>query len=127
MRLSLKLCIASVIVLTQLVCGALCWGRKGYFTKETAAAVKKLLPESAKGDLASVCSWPDEIQRFSQWQWTKPLHYVNINFELYRRDYNYMRDCKDSEGNKDMCVTGAIYNYTNQLVSASVRRELHFY
>lgn len=27
-------------------------------------------------------------------------------------------DCHDSAGHKDMCVTGAIYNYTKQLVSS---------
>lgn len=28
-------------------------------------------------------------------------------------------DCHDASGHKDRCVTGAIYNYTKQLESAS--------
>uniref|UniRef100_A0A1J3H088 Aspergillus nuclease S1 n=1 Tax=Noccaea caerulescens TaxID=107243 RepID=A0A1J3H088_NOCCA len=127
MGLSLRLCIASVIVLTQLVHGALCWGKdghytvckiaEGYFEEETVAAVKKLLPESAKGELASVCSWPDEIKIFSEWDWTSALHYVNT--PDYRCNYEYCRDCHDSHKHKNVCVTGAIFNYTKQLMTAS--------
>ncbi|KAL1201810.1 Endonuclease 5 [Cardamine amara subsp. amara] len=127
MRLSLRMWIVSVVVLTQLVNGALCWGKEGhytvckiaegYFEEETIAAVKKLLPESAQGDLATFCSWPDEIKKLSQWQWTSTLHYVNT--PEYRCNYEYCRDCHDTQKHKDWCVTGAIFNYTNQLMSAS--------
>lgn len=37
--------------------------------------VQDLLPEVAQGDLASVCSWADEV-RF-RYRWASPLHYVN--------------------------------------------------
>ena len=65
--------------------------RQGYFEEETVAAVKKLLPESSQGggDLASFCSWPDEIKHLSQWQWTSSLHYVNT--PEYRCNYQYCR------------------------------------
>ncbi|XP_010434155.1 PREDICTED: endonuclease 5 isoform X2 [Camelina sativa] len=127
MRLSLRLWLASVLVLTQLVSGALCWGKEGhytvckiaegYFEDDTIAAVKKLLPESAEGDLAAFCSWPDVIKHLSQWKWTSVLHYVNT--PEYRCNYEYCRDCHDANKHKDWCVTGAIFNYTNQLISAS--------
>ncbi|XP_010439450.1 PREDICTED: endonuclease 5-like [Camelina sativa] len=127
MRLSLRLWLASVLVLTQLVSGALCWGKEGhytvckiaegYFEDDTIAAVKKLLPESAEGDLAAFCSWPDEIKHLSQWKWTSVLHYVNT--PEYRCNYEYCRDCHDANKHKHLCVTGAIFNYTNQLISAS--------
>ncbi|CAH2078355.1 unnamed protein product [Thlaspi arvense] len=131
MGLSLRLWLSSVLVLTQLVHGALCWGKdghytvckiaEGYFEEETVAAVKKLLPETAEGDLASVCSWPDEIKRFSEWQWTSSMHYINT--PEYRCNYEYCRDCHDTHGHKDWCVTGAIFNYTKQLMSASVNSQ----
>ncbi|KAG2323689.1 hypothetical protein Bca52824_006417 [Brassica carinata] len=92
--------------------------------EETIAAVKKLLPESSAqggGDLASFCSWPDEIKHFSQWQWTSSLHYVNT--PDYRCNYQYCRDCQDSHMQKDRFVTGAIFNYTSQLMSASVNSQ----
>ncbi|CAN8231115.1 unnamed protein product [Cochlearia groenlandica] len=123
----MRLWIVSVVVLTQLVHGALCWGREGhytvcklaevYFEDDTIAAMKKLLPESAQGDLASVCSWPDEIKYLSQWQWTSSLHYINT--PDYRCNYEYCRDCHDNNKRKDWCVAGAIFNYTNQLMLAS--------
>lgn len=120
---------------------------QSYFEEETVAAVKKLLPESADGDLASVCSWPDEIKHHWQWRWTSPLHYVDT--PDYRCNYEYCRsfilpssnclpvfpvfiseiqslccglcegDCHDTHKHQDRCVTGAIFNYTMQLMSAS--------
>lgn len=120
---------------------------QSYFEEETVAAVKKLLPESAEGDLASVCSWPDEIKHHWQWRWTSPLHYVDTpdyrcNYEYCRRfillyykfltlfNFFHIRipihmfclcegDCHDTHKHQDRCVTGAIFNYTMQLMSAS--------
>lgn len=151
MNSSLRLWLTRALVLTQLIHGALCWGKEGhytvckiaevmprrwllcgslllkaitfigsqmfvsankkkrrylllisdsdnnifsnalksYFEEETVAAVKKLLPESAQGDLASVCSWPDEIKHHWQWRWTSPLHYVDT--PDYRCNYEYCR------------------------------------
>lgn len=136
MNSSLRLWFARVLVLTQLIHGALSWGKEGhytvckiaesYFEEETVAAVKKLLPESAQGDLASVCSWPDEIKHHWQWRWTSPLHYVDT--PDYRCNYQYCRDCHDTHKHQDRCVTGAIFNYTMQLMSASEnsRRIVHY-
>jgi hypothetical protein len=47
--------------------------------------VKELLPESAEGDLANVCSWPDEI-RF-HYHWSSALHYVDT--PDFRCNYEY--------------------------------------
>ncbi|KAB5533957.1 hypothetical protein DKX38_017043 [Salix brachista] len=112
-----------VLVLLQSVTGTLGWGKEGhyatckiaegYLTAEALAAVKELLPESAEGDLANVCSWPDEI-RF-HYHWSSALHYVDT--PDFRCNYEYCRDCHDSSGRKDRCVSGAIYNYTSQLSS----------
>ncbi|KAG5221690.1 endonuclease [Salix suchowensis] len=112
-----------VLVLLQSVTGILGWGKEGhyatckiaegYLTAEALAAVKELLPESAEGDLANVCSWPDEI-RF-HYHWSSALHYVDT--PDFRCNYEYCRDCHDSSGRKDRCVSGAIYNYTSQLSS----------
>jgi S1/P1 Nuclease len=48
---------------------------QSYLTEKTKEAVLDLLPEVAHGDLASVCSWPDEV-RF-RYRWSSPLHYIN--------------------------------------------------
>lgn len=42
-----------------------------YLTDEAARAVQDLLPAVAEGDLASVCSWADEM-RFP-YRWASPL------------------------------------------------------
>ncbi|CAK7350684.1 unnamed protein product [Dovyalis caffra] len=115
-----------VLVLLQLVSGILGWGEEGhyatgkiaegYLTAEALAAVKELLPESAEGDLANVCSWPDEIKSLSQYRWSSALHFADT--PDLKCNYEYCRDCHDSAGSQDRCVTGAIYNYTYQLSSA---------
>ncbi|XP_050895831.1 endonuclease 4-like [Lathyrus oleraceus] len=97
------------------------WGREGhyvvckitqeYLSENALFAVKQLLPDSAHGDLAALCSWPDEI-RF-HYHWSSALHYAITPDFLC--NYQYCRDCHDSYGRKHRCVTGAIHNYTMQL------------
>ncbi|KAL5986896.1 hypothetical protein ACLOJK_015230 [Asimina triloba] len=88
---------------------------QGLLTEDAATAVRLLLPDYADGDLAAVCSWPDEIRHHFGWRWTSPLHYVDT--PDFRCNYEYCRDCHDSAGNKDRCVSGAIYNYSMQLTT----------
>ncbi|CAL5344910.1 unnamed protein product [Camellia sinensis] len=133
--------IGRVILLLQLVPGILGWGKEGHYTickiaegylsEDASAAVKELLPDHAEGDLASVCSWADEI-RF-HFHWSGPLHYVDTpdfrcNYSYCLNDVSYCKnssisnlawDCHDTAGHKNRCVTGAIYNYTMQLMSYS--------
>ncbi|XP_026410677.1 endonuclease 4-like isoform X1 [Papaver somniferum] len=111
----------TTFLLLQLLPGILGWGKEGHYaickiaegllTEDAAAAVKMLLPEIAQGELAAVCSWADEV-RF-HYRWSGPLHYVDT--PDFRCNYEYCRDCHDSGGHKDRCVTGGIYNYTMQL------------
>lgn len=49
--------------------------------------VKELLPASAEGDLAAVCSWPDEIRRKAHYHWSSVLHYVDT--PDFFCNYNY--------------------------------------
>lgn len=49
--------------------------------------MKKLLPEYANGELAAVCSWPDEIKRLPQWRWTSGLHFADT--PDYKCNYEY--------------------------------------
>ncbi|KAI4299308.1 hypothetical protein L6164_032777 [Bauhinia variegata] len=104
--------------------GVLGWGKEGhyaickiaeeYLSEGALLAVKQLLPDSAGGDLAELCSWADEIRW--HFHWSSALHYVDT--PDFKCNYDYCRDCHDSYGHKDRCVTGAIYNYTMQLKSA---------
>ncbi|XWS12718.1 hypothetical protein CRYUN_Cryun37aG0114300 [Craigia yunnanensis] len=118
--------IGRVLVLMQLVHGVVGWGKdghyavckiaEGYLTDDALATVKELLPDSAGGEFASVCSWADDIKWYYKWRWTSPLHYVDT--PDFKCNYKYCRDCHDSAGHINSCVTGAIFNYTKQLFSA---------
>ncbi|WOK93976.1 endonuclease 2 [Canna indica] len=111
-----------LLLLGAAVPSAQAWGKEGHymvckiaeelFSKRAKAAVLNLLPESAGGDLAAVCSWADEI-RF-RYRWSSPLHYVDTPGVC---NFNYSRDCHNSKGIQDMCVVGAINNYTTQLLT----------
>lgn len=117
--------IGRALVLLHLLVGIQAWGKEGHYvickiaegllTKDATAAVKMLLPDTAEGDLASVCSWADEIRFYYKWRWSSPLHYVDT--PDFKCNYDYSRDCHDPAGNRDRCVSGAIYNYSTQLVS----------
>ncbi|RRT58205.1 hypothetical protein B296_00018479 [Ensete ventricosum] len=99
------------------VCAALVAGR-AYLRKIGHTCARSVISMQGPsyscqvGDLAAVCSWADEV-RF-RYRWSSPLHYANTpgvcNFE-------YSRDCHNSKGVQDMCVVGAINNYTTQLLS----------
>jgi hypothetical protein len=70
-----------------------------------------LAPASAEqlsDALVRACFWPDEIRKTAGWEWSGPLHYVNIprNSERYDRQ----RDCPDG-----ICVTEGIRKYAQQL------------
>uniref|UniRef100_A0A7N0TRU1 Aspergillus nuclease S1 n=1 Tax=Kalanchoe fedtschenkoi TaxID=63787 RepID=A0A7N0TRU1_KALFE len=117
--------VGCAFLVLQLIPGTAGWGKDGHYatckiaeeflTEEASAAVKSLLPDYADGQLANVCSWPDEIRHSYRWRWTGPLHYIDV--PDFVCNYNYCRDCHDPARHKDVCVTGAIYNYTRQLGS----------
>ncbi|GER32783.1 endonuclease 2 [Striga asiatica] len=99
------------------------WGTDGHhiicklaqprLSEAAANAVKELLPAYAENDLSNVCLWADRV-RF-RYHWSAPLHYIDTPDNLCT--YQYKRDCKDGDGIADMCVAGAINNYTTQLLS----------
>lgn len=115
--------VGRAILLFQLIPGILGWGKEGhyatckiaeaYLTPDASAAVKALLPSVAEGDLANVCSWADQI-RF-HYRWSSSLHFCDT--ADFRCNYDFKRDCHDSRGRENRCVTAAIYNYTTQLLS----------
>ncbi|TYK31077.1 endonuclease 4-like isoform X1 [Cucumis melo var. makuwa] len=117
---------ANVFVFLLLLPGILGWGREGhyavckiaegYLTEDALSMVRELLPASAEGDLAAVCSWADELRENHDYHWSSVLHFVDT--PDFFCNYNCSRDCHDSHRHKGRCVTAAIYNYTMQLESA---------
>ncbi|KAI4311733.1 hypothetical protein MLD38_036608 [Melastoma candidum] len=86
--------------------GARGWGYDGHYavckiaqsrlSKPASDAVARLLPRHIGGNFTSLCIWAD---RKSQ----NPLFEKSAG------------DCKDEDGEKRRCLTGAINNYTTQL------------
>lgn len=80
---------------------------------EAAEAVENLLPNYVKGDLSALCVWPDQIRHWYRYRWTSPLHFIDTPDDACSFDYS--RDCHDPHGLENMCVAGAIQNFTSQL------------
>lgn len=97
---------------------ATAWGYKGHRIVgvdalnllDTAARenVVKILGGESDEIIGQACSWPDEVRKTTEWEWSAPLHYVNIPRSAQR--YDRERDCEDG-----MCVTEAIVKYANEL------------
>ncbi|GFP84663.1 endonuclease 2 [Phtheirospermum japonicum] len=108
----------SLLVVIPFACG---WGYDGHIvicriaqahlSKVAAQAVRKLMPNNAKGDLGIICPWADTIKY--RYRWSSDLHFVNIPDHLCT--YKYNRDCIGRNGDKGRCLAGAINNYTAQL------------
>jgi hypothetical protein len=71
-------------------------------------AVVRLLDDEGPHALAKACNWPDAIKSDEQYQWSLPLHYVNLPRGEHRFDRS--RDCPDR-----VCVIGAIERYSEEL------------
>ncbi|URE29816.1 S1/P1 Nuclease [Musa troglodytarum] len=92
-----------LLILLQFLPGVLSWGKEGHYatckiaegllTQEAITAVKMLLPDYANGELASLCSWADEIRHNPRWRWTGPLHYIDT--PDFKCNYDYCRKHPD--------------------------------
>ncbi|XP_071706116.1 endonuclease 1 [Rutidosis leptorrhynchoides] len=80
---------------------------------DAAHAVQMLLPDYVNGNLSALCVWPDQIRHWYRYRWTSPLHFIDTPDKACSFDYS--RDCHDTHGSGDMCVAGAIKNFTTQL------------
>ncbi|CAK9176807.1 unnamed protein product [Ilex paraguariensis] len=103
--------------------GVQAWSKEGHvmtcriaqnlLEPEASHAVQMLLPDYVGGDLSALCVWPDQVRHWYRYRWTSPLHFIDTPDEACSFDYE--RDCHDPHGVKDMCVAGAVHNFTTQL------------
>ncbi|XP_050212335.1 endonuclease 1 [Mercurialis annua] len=115
-RFTLLLFFSLAIILAP---GALGWSKEGHIITcriaqnllgaEAAHAVEQLLPHNLNGDLSALCTWPDQIRHWYKYRWTSTLHYIDTPDKACTFDYS--RDCES-----DRCVSGAIQNFTSQLL-----------
>ncbi|ESW25373.1 hypothetical protein PHAVU_003G030200 [Phaseolus vulgaris] len=120
---SYRIEIVVIVSLMVLVPNAKGWGKDGHaivckigqgrLSSAAAEAVSKLLPRSAENELASQCSWPDDVRKVIPW--SSALHFADTADSVC--SYDHTRDCVDQRtGVKNRCVVAAISNYTNQLL-----------
>lgn len=98
------------------------WGPEGHritgwladreLTDVTRAAVQELLDGRS---LADVTTWADDVREQPQYDWTGPLHYVNVPRNASTVDMQ--RDCQTGE-----CVIGAIIQTERMLRDAQATR-----
>ncbi|KAJ4703398.1 Endonuclease [Melia azedarach] len=106
-----------------LVPGAWGWSKEGHIMTcriaqsllepDAAHAVENLLPHHVDGDLSALCVWPDQVRHWYKYRWTSSLHFIDTPDDACT--FQYSRDCHDSHGLKNMCIVGAIRNFTTQL------------
>jgi hypothetical protein len=97
---------------------ALAWGQTGHrivgraaidMLDETAAeALAGILGEVSAETLDAACNWPDTVRETPEWEWSAPLHYVNI--PRHSLHYERERDCRDG-----LCVSQGIMKYADEL------------
>ena len=85
--------------------GILAVGRLQDDTRDQLQGIIGRLDEET---ISQACNWPDVIREHAEWEWSKPLHYINIP----RGDFSYRasRDCPDGR-----CAPGAIKHYARVL------------
>ena len=112
--------------------------------ESTRHQIQQVLDGSAEPQVHSICAepcsplafvadWADDARYSRYWHWTGGLHYVDIqddsmpsecmNDQTGNHDlmvecrFQHARDCQD-----DFCVSGAILNYTQQLMTADQQK-----
>jgi len=107
-----------VFLLLALPVAAFAWGTNGHriigvnalplLDDSARAVVIEILGSDSDEAIGKACSWPDTVRETPQWEWSAPMHYVNIPRSAVH--YDRKRDCANG-----MCVTEAIMKYANEL------------
>lgn len=122
-----KLFIALICINFTVLAGEVtAWGQEGHrivgtgavsLLDETATtALQEILGSLSDHSIGEACYWPDTVRKTPQWEWSAPLHYVNIPRSAWQ--YDRQRDCSDG-----MCVTAAIVKYANELTLSGLDLE----
>jgi len=102
------------------------WGEQGHrivgvvalshLDQRARTAVEEILGNGTDSAVGEACNWPDVVRETDQWEWSAPLHYVNIPRK--KQHYDRQRDCRNG-----MCVTEAIGKYANELTRGDLDSE----
>jgi hypothetical protein len=112
-----------ILVTTVLGYGRIGHSLSGMITYELLTTKGKSFVKSllVSDDLGEACNWADQIKSNHDYDWAKPLHYINpLNDEPPKLCvYNPgPTDCPN-----DVCVVEAIRNYTTRLIKKQNPKE----
>jgi hypothetical protein len=141
-----------LFVLLLCAVGVQGWGTDGHelvgnlayrlLSPQTQASVQAILVNDTHGNnnnnnnnstpLGAVADWADQVRSKKEYHWSGSLHYIDIHDEMVQGGcpagtipktgchFDYQRDC-----NHDVCVAGAIANYTHHLADyyAATRKQ----
>jgi len=80
----------------------------GQLSAETRFKLERVLGSVGDQTIVEACNWPDEVRGTEEWEWSYPLHYINI--PPGESGYSESRDCPDQK-----CATEAIKKYALEL------------
>lgn len=80
------------------------------------ATVLRLLQDSKPHALARSCLWPDDVKSEPGFEWSRPLHYVNV--PRGESQYDAQRDCPEGS-----CLIAAINRYADEVSDPSLADE----
>jgi hypothetical protein len=72
------------------------------------AEVAEIIGGDSDDEIGQACNWPDEVRETPAWNWSGPLHYVNIPH--HASTYDRQRDCPDG-----LCITEGIRKFAAEL------------
>jgi len=118
------------------VVGEIAWHRLGALSQNAIRTILLSSPcypnnntsTKLSSPLAQTSTWADDMRYTQAYQWTTPLHYIDVQEKSYEdRCAAFSRDCQfvyDRDCANDFCVAGAIANYTRQILlqEATIRR-----
>ena len=80
----------------------------GQLSAESRLELERVLGSVDDQAIVEACNWPDTVRGTEEWEWSYPLHYINIPPGESR--YSEARDCPDRQ-----CATEAIKKYALEL------------
>jgi hypothetical protein len=111
-------CCLGILLLASLMPAAFGFGHDGHLAigelafrqlqSGPRATVLRLLQDSKPHTLARSCLWPDEVKNEPGYQWSQPLHYVNL--PRGQRQFDQQRDCPDGS-----CLPAATKRFASEL------------
>jgi len=91
-----------------------------FFLSDKAQAQAEYFFPNVSGQLEVYATWADSVRSKPAYAWSSPLHFIDT--PDWACVYTPSTDCPTISGSKDMCVAGAILNYTSILLNSKASK-----